>query len=145
MKVFAVAVERASQNEAIGIAIPAICDLGVGCYSAADTESDILSNARQAASLALHELIEAQGSKVLLSLNDKGIDHYKGSGDYNEFNEWMLLELDLAPFLGPQQRYNVSLNSGLVAAIDQAVELGKVKQRSRSAFLEQAALNALKL
>ncbi|QBG34860.1 type II toxin-antitoxin system HicB family antitoxin [Litorilituus sediminis] len=132
-----IGLELADNDEAIGIVVPA---LGIGnysCYSAADDESEIIPMVKEAISLILDDM--SQNSPELVSkISDLGIRNYRTNEDFEDFNNWMVLDYDLSPYFGKQKRINISLSEGVLKTIDSVVE-SRSEYRDRSHFLEVAA------
>lgn len=138
-----IGLELADDDESIGIVVPA---LGIGnysCYSAADEESEIIPMVKEAISLILDDM--SQNYPELISkIFDAGIRDYRTNKDFEDFNNWMVLEYDLSPYLGKQKRVNVSLSEGVLKTIDSVVE-SRAEYRDRSHFLEIAARHEFSL
>ena len=124
------AVVSKERDSAYGLWFPDV----EGCFSAADRETDILSNA-----------IEA----LLLHLED---DEHPHAREVHEIASAPLVAQDLAsgsyliavPFLTAKNRsvrVNLSLDKGIVDAIDAAARL---RGLSRSGFLAEAAQNEIR-
>ena len=138
-----IGLELADNDESIGIVVPA---LGVGnysCYSAADEENEIIPMVKEAISLILDDM--SQNSPELVSkISDLGIRSYRSNEDFEDFNNWMVLDFDLSPYLGKQKRINISLSEGVLQTIDSVVD-SRSEYRDRSHFLEVAARHEFSL
>ncbi len=138
-----IGLELANDDESIGIVVPA---LGIGnysCYSAADDESEIIPMVKEAISLILDDMY--QNSPGLISkISDLGMRDYRSKDDFEDFNNWMVLEFDFSPYLGKQKRVNISLSESVLQTIDSVVK-SRTEYRDRSHFLEVAARHEFSL
>ena len=120
---YPIIVEQGNENTAWSIYVPDI----KGCFSAADDESDILENAREAILGHLDVLGDVpQASK--LSQNQQKLNN-------NQFA--ILVDVDLSKLEGPSKRINITIPSNVLNKIDLAA---KSKGKSRSEFLAESAL-----
>jgi predicted RNase H-like HicB family nuclease len=113
-------------DSAYGVSFP---DLP-GCFSAADDASDLLANAMEALELYAEdgaELPAASSIEVLRQRPDVGDELADGA---------YLLAVPLIVNAGKSARVNITLDKGLLAAIDEAAAQRKM---TRSGFLAQAA------
>ena len=117
-------IEPGNAQTAWGIIVP---DLP-GCFSAADEESDLVENAREA--IVLH-LSEFEKIPAPSSLQDITVP---------EGMFLAVVDVDLSLFEGPAKRINITVPAGLLARIDSAA---KASGKTRSGFLTDAALNRL--
>ena len=124
MKVhYPIIVEKGDANTAWGITVP---DLD-GCFSAADNQGDILDAAREAILLHLESLEHVPESSP--------IDNFTNGNDLV-----LLVDVDLAQIEGQAKRINITVPQGLLLQIDIAA---KAKNKSRSAFLTEAAMRLI--
>ncbi len=125
--------EPTSQDEAYGIFAPAFDNIGYGCYSAADKEKDILSQAKLA---ILTMAAEAVKEGFDLKRLDQGYkDHGKA---HPEYNTWIALDVPIEELKPKQKRINITLPEPLIHRVDAYVSSHK-EFKDRSAFLAQAA------
>lgn len=140
--IFSVGVEYSAEDEAIGFVVPALCNKKYGCHGAADTESDLLPAIKEAVNLILLDMSE-ENKMMLETLQDEGTRHYKQLEEYVDYKEWMLVEIDTAPFSGETKRINIVLPLGLITAIDDEVlRRGDVSDRSH--FIAKASRQAMR-
>ena len=132
-----IGLELSETDEAIGIVVPALSVGNYKCYSAADDESEIIPMVKEAISLILDDISQNE-PELISKIVDLGIREYKKDSDFEDFNNWMVLEYDFSPYLGKQKRINVSLSEGIIQTIDTVVE-SRSEYRDRSHFLEVAA------
>ena len=138
-----IGLEISDNDESIGIVVPALGIEHYSCYSAADHESEIIPMVTEAISFILEDM--SQNSPELISkIVDLGMRAYKDFHDFDDFNNWMVLEFDFSPFLGKQKRVNISLSEGLIQTIDSVVKSNS-NYRDRSHFLEVAARHEFSL
>jgi len=136
-----VGLEIGNEDDAIGIVVPALNIDGYSCYSAADSEQDIIPNTKEALALLLEDIAQNK-PELIAQIEDYGIRHYQQQSDYEDFNNWSMVEFDLAPYLGKQKRINLSMSEGLIQTIDTVVNAHD-EYRDRSHFLEVAARHEL--
>ena len=122
-----IAIIEKDEDSAFGIRFPDV----PGCYSAADDEEDILKNAIEA--LELH--LEDQGAPQARSLGAirKTEADALAAGAY-------LLSVPLVRTYHKQVRANISLDKGILDAIDAAA---KLRGMTRSGFIAEAARNEI--
>jgi predicted RNase H-like HicB family nuclease len=125
-----IAVVNKDADSAFGLWFPDVA----GCFSAADEERDIIRNAIEALTLHLDgiERPTARGVDKIAQAPD--VADALQSGAY-------LLAI---PFVTTQRRavrINLSLDKGMVDAIDTAADL---RGLTRSAFVAEAALNEIR-
>lgn len=104
-----------------------------GCFSAADDEADILKNAIEALLLHLEDQPQPAARQVHEVVRDPEVAEALARGAY-------LLAVPLVTAKSRSVRVNVSLDKGIVDAIDAAAEL---RGLSRSAFIAEAARNEI--
>ena len=138
-----IGLELADNDESIGIVVPALGIENYSCYSAADDESEIIPMVKEAISLILDD-ISQNAPELISKISDLGIRDYRSNNDFEDFNNWMVLEYDFSPYLGKQKRINVSLSEGVLQTIDSVVE-SRSEYRDRSHFLEVAARHEFSL
>ena len=139
---FLVGIEIPAQAcEAYGIIVPVFEQVaGYGWVSAADHESDILHQARDAI-LTMAEQLADDGQD--LTQLDQGFKDYSALADYADYQQWLALEVDVSG-VSKQQRVNISLSGGLLARIDTFVQRHP-SYKDRSHFLSQAANHEMAL
>jgi predicted RNase H-like HicB family nuclease len=121
-----IAVIHKDENSAYGISFP---DLP-GCFSAADTEADIIPNALEAVELFLepeHKLPEPSGIDKIKS--DPLVAADLADGAY-------LMAIPYHFNRGRSTRVNITINKGLLRLVDEEAVRRKM---TRSALLAQAA------
>ena len=128
-----------SKDDAFGIYVPAFSRLDYGCYSAADTETDIVSQAQDAI-LGMAEEILADGHD-LNDLKSTSVCNVTMDSEHSGFDQQFVLDIDLSVLKGKQVRVNISMADTLLARIEKAIQSGQYKDRSN--FLETAARHEL--
>lgn len=121
-----IAIVHKDEDSAWGVTFP---DLP-GCFSAADKEADILPNAMEALEFFTEDLdaLPAPSSiEAIRTLPDVAEDLKSGA---------YLISVPLLKNIGKSARVNITLDKGLLQAIDDAAEQRKM---TRSGFLAQAA------
>lgn len=136
-----VGLEIGNENDSIGIVVPALNIDGYSCYSAADNEQGIIPNTKEALALLLDDIIQNK-PELISQIVDNGIRHYQQQDEYEDFNNWSMIEFDLSPYLGKQKRVNLSMSEGLLQTIDIVVQ-ARPEYKDRSHFLEVAARHEL--
>ena len=102
-----------------------------GCFSAADELDDILANASEAVSLYLEGEKSPQPSSIEAIRKLAADDLAEGA---------FLLAVPFLSFYNRPQRINISIDQGMLDAIDAAASTRKL---TRSAFLAEAARNEI--
>ncbi len=121
-----IAIVHKDADSAFGISFP---DLP-GCFSAADKADDILPNAMEALEFYSEEFTKLPPPSQPDALKGgKEITDDLAKGAF-------LIAVPLLRNLGKSARINISLDKGLLAAIDDAAAMRKM---TRSGFLAQAA------
>lgn len=128
-----------SKEDAFGIYVPAFSRLDYGCYSAADTEADIVYQSQDAI-LGMAEEILADGHD-LDDLKSTSVLNLAMDPEHSGFDQHFVLDVDLSALKGKQVRVNISMADTLIARIEKAVQSGQYKDRSN--FLETAARREL--
>lgn len=105
-----------------------------GCFSAADCEEDILSNAVEALLLHLEDQEHPLSRQVNEIASDPLVAQDLASGSY-------LVAVPLVTAKNRSVRVNLSLDKGIVDAIDAAARL---RGLSRSGFVAEAAQNEIR-
>lgn len=133
---FMVGIERPqNDNEAFGMIVPAFDQAGpYGCISAADSESDILHQVRDAI-LTMAEEVANDG--VDLDVLDFGYQSFADHPDYQDYQEWVAIDVDVESVV-KTKRVNVVLANGLLDRVDSFVEMHN-EYKDRSHFLSVAA------
>jgi predicted RNase H-like HicB family nuclease len=128
MKYFAIV--HKDHDSAYGVTFP---DLA-GCFSAADTEAEIISNAIEALDLYFEDAEAADHPASDLS----GIvaNHRDDLADGA-----FIISVPLVPRPTKQVRANISIDAGMLAATDEAA---KALGLTRSGFIAQAVLNEIR-
>jgi predicted RNase H-like HicB family nuclease len=137
---FMVGIEPPSNdNEAFGIIVPVFEKLGYGCFSAADTQEQILYQAKEAILMMAQEMVI--DGKLIESL-EQGYQDYRKQ--YPDFTQWLALEVPVESLKGKQKRINITLSEPLLARVDAYVGFHK-EYKDRSDFLAKAADNLMQL
>lgn len=134
--IFAIAIERGDDTTAFGVEVP---DLP-GCFSAGDTFEEALANAK--AAIESHIEILAEDGAELPSA--KAISAHVGNPDY-EGRIWAVVDADVSALYGKAHKINVTLPEALISKIDRVVSTKKATYKSRSHFLQRAALHELEM
>lgn len=120
---YPILVEQADESTAFGIIVP---DLP-GCFSAADKESEILDNAREAILLHLEALNTIPEASSFKAVKKRGF-------------VTALVDIDLSLIEGKTKRINITIPAGLLTRIDAAA---KTEGMTRSAYITTAALHEI--
>jgi hypothetical protein len=137
---FMVGIEPPSNdNEAFGIIVPVFEKLGYGCFSAADTQEQILYQAKEAILMIAQEVVI--DGKLIESL-EQGYQDYRKQ--YPDFTQWLALEVPVESLKGKQKRINITLSEPLLARVDAYVGFHK-EYKDRSDFLAKAADNLMQV
>ncbi|MFQ1049065.1 type II toxin-antitoxin system HicB family antitoxin [Avibacterium paragallinarum] len=136
--IFTVAVETPqNEDQAFGMAVPALCQLNYGCFSAADTVEELLPMVTEAIRLNLESMVD--DGIDLTTLHDKGYAHYKTDPDYANFDSWLLVDIDLTEYLGGKQTIAIDIPDYLLKRVDRRIaEMGNI-YKTRSGFFATAA------
>lgn len=126
MKYFYALVHK-DQDSAFGLSFP---DLP-GCFSAADSEADVLENACEALDLWFEDAEDVE---------PRSVDQIREAVQDELAAGAFLMAVPRVSASGKLTRINVSMDRGMVAAIDSAAALRKL---TRSAFLAEAARNEI--
>lgn len=120
-----IAIVHKDADSAFGVSFPDV----PGCFSAADEEKDLLSNAMEALELFAEDQPMPAPSPIekIRERNDVREDIMEGA---------YLLAVPFVRNARKSTRVNVTLDKGLLAAIDEAAEQ---RRMTRSGFLAQAA------
>jgi len=128
---------QTAEGDSYGIFFPDIS----GCFSAADTDEEILDNAREAALLHISELGEVPEPTNLVDMID-GAKFAKKHAERLGLERYLFgfVDVDLSKLSGPAKRINITVPELALAKIDAAASsVGK----SRSEFLTEAGLRAI--
>lgn len=129
-----------NDDQAFGIVVPALCNEGYACFSAADSENEIIPQVTDAIHLTLEGMVDDEFD--ILRVKDKGVLFYKAQEDYNYCDIWLLVDIDLTAYTGKRKRLNISLPQYLVDRIDNTVSHSSL-YRDRSHFLAIASQKEL--
>lgn len=121
------AVVHKDEASAYGVTFPDI----PGCFSAADTMEEIVPNACEALDLWFEDQAEIEPSSVEAIRSEVAADLEAGA---------FLIAVPRVTNQNKSVRVNLSLDRGMVDAIDTAAALRKL---TRSAFLAEAARNEI--
>lgn len=125
-----IAVVHKDADSAFGISFP---DLP-GCFSAADTSEDLIANAMEALELWSDDIAEMPAASTIEALrSDQAIQAELAAGA-------MLVSVPFVRNIGKSARINITLDKGLLEAIDDAASRRKM---TRSGFLAQAAMREI--
>ncbi|MGL4612603.1 MAG: type II toxin-antitoxin system HicB family antitoxin [Shewanella sp.] len=131
---FMVGIETpADETQAFGIIVPVFEKLGYGCFSAADSQEEILFKAKEAILLMAEEVIN--DGHLIDALNE-GYRDYRAS--HPEFDQWVAVEVPLEALKAKQKRLNITLSESQLARIDSFVAFHS-EFKDRSDFLAKAA------
>ncbi len=125
-----IAIVHKDANSAFGVSFP---DLP-GCFSAADSEQEIIANAMEALEFYAYEidtLPEASPIEAIRNMPDIMADLKDGA---------YLISVPLLQNKGKSARVNITLDKGLLEAIDSEAHRRKM---TRSGFLAQAAVKEI--
>ena len=124
------AVVNKEHDSAYGLWFPDV----EGCFSAAECEADIVNNASEAVLLHLEDGVQPHAQQVHEIASDPLVAQELASGSY-------LIAVPLVTAKNRSVRVNLSLDKGIVEAIDAAAQ---VRGLSRSSFLAEAAQNEIR-
>ncbi|PHR10144.1 MAG: CopG family transcriptional regulator [Sulfitobacter sp.] len=122
-----IAVVHKDEDSAYGVHFPDV----PGCFSAADEQEDILSNAVEA--LALH----LEGENIPEA---RGIEDLREEVKDDIAEGAFLMAIPFVNTVNKQTRVNISMDAGILSAID---KVAGERNLTRSAFLARAALNEI--
>ncbi|PID51501.1 MAG: CopG family transcriptional regulator [Pasteurellales bacterium] len=128
------------ENTAFGMVVPALCNDEYSCFSAADSEEDIIPQVTEAIHSMLELMIDDEFD--ILSIKDKGFRFYKTLEDYDYCDTWLLIDIDLTAYFGNKKRLNITLPQYLIDRIDSKVTHSDI-YRDRSHFLAVASQKEL--
>lgn len=134
-KIFAIAVEKPSDDSAFGVVFPDV----PGCHSAGDTLDIAIAEAKEAL-IGFMELCREDGDDIP---EPKGIEFYVNDEEYKDYI-WSFVEIDITPFMGKSKKVNVTLPEYLINKIDSAAK-SNPEYKTRSGFLAAAAERELAL
>ncbi|MGM0563567.1 MAG: type II toxin-antitoxin system HicB family antitoxin [Pseudomonadota bacterium] len=117
------------KDSAYGVIVP---DLP-GCHSAGDTLDEAIENAREAIEFHIEGLILE--SEPLPEWHP--LQHHKQSGQYEDAEAWVLIDLDLTKYSSAIKRINITVPEFVLNQIDQ---YSKSVGKSRSSVLTEGAL-----
>ncbi|MEM7068553.1 MAG: type II toxin-antitoxin system HicB family antitoxin [Pseudomonadota bacterium] len=121
-----IAIVHKDENSSFGISFP---DLP-GCFSAADTAEEILPNAIEALEFYAEDFADLPKASSIEEIRTKtDVKTDLANGAY-------LISVPLLHNTGKSARINITLDKGLLEAIDDAAHARKM---TRSGFLAQAA------
>ncbi|MFB9935979.1 type II toxin-antitoxin system HicB family antitoxin [Photobacterium aphoticum] len=86
-----------SDNDAYGIAVPALCVGHYGCFSAADSLADVTRCAQDAIRSILMCMVDDRFD--IRGLVDAGTLVYQTHEDYAHCDTWLMVEVDLSGYL----------------------------------------------
>ena len=124
------AVVNKDHDSAYGLWFPDV----PGCFLATDRQEDIIGNAIEALLLHLEDEEHPNARQVHEVASDPAVAHELASGAY-------LIAVPLVTAKNRSVRVNLSLDKGIVEAIDAAAQL---RGLSRSGFLAEAAQNEIR-
>lgn len=129
---YPVAIEPGDDGTAWGVVVP---DLP-GCFSAGDTMDEALSNAQEAISLWVDEVLDQGGDVPAPSAMSK-------LAKDPEYTGWVWAVVDVDPLIlsDKAERVNITLPARLLARIDEAATKA---HETRSGFLARAAMSAIR-
>ncbi|HBA7004279.1 TPA: CopG family transcriptional regulator [Escherichia coli] len=139
---FSVGVETPKdENTAYGMIVPAFSAYDYDCYSAADSQDQIAPMVKEAILATVEDMVYSGIS--VEDIKDAGYLVYSINPEYQDFDSWVMVDVDLSEFEGKPQRINISLPDTLIKRIDHAVRTG-TSYRDRSHFIAEAARRELK-
>lgn len=128
------------ENTAFGMVVPALCNDEYSCFSAADSEEEIIPQVTDAIHSILELMIEDDFD--ILNIKDKGFKFYKTQEDYEFFDTWLLIDIDITAYFGNKKRLNITLPQYLIDRIDNKV-IHSDLYKDRSHFLAVASQKEL--
>lgn len=126
---YSAAIETGDKNNAYGVVFP---DLE-GCFSAGDTLEGALASAKEAVGCYLEYLAE----RGKLPPQAGALSEWQKCSEYKGW-AWIIVEVDVEPYMGKAAKINVTLPTLLTKKIDDIVDVDPT-YKSRSHFLQVAA------
>ena len=120
-------------NSAFGVTVPDI----PGCFSAGETMTEALHNAKEAINGHL-EILAEDGEEIPQATF---VDDYLCVEEYSD-GVWALVDIDITPYLGNTVRINVTLPEMVLNKIDEYVSHHS-EYASRSAFFSAVSLKEI--
>lgn len=135
--IFTVGVETPNnENQAYGMIVPALCERNYGCFSAADEVDQLLPMITEAITSNLEMM--AEDNLDITSLKDLGVTHYRNDPEYADFDTWLLVDIDITPYLSEKQKFEISLPEFLVKRMDRRIEAMGNIYKNRDRFIANA-------
>lgn len=122
------------EGSAFGVTVPDI----PGCFSAGETMTEALHNAKEAINGHL-ELLAEDDEEIPQATE---VDAYLGVEEYTD-GIWAIVDVDITPYLGNTVRINVTLPEMVLNKIDEYVAHHS-EYASRSAFLSAVSLKQIR-
>jgi metal-responsive CopG/Arc/MetJ family transcriptional regulator len=95
--------------------VPAFSEIGDECISSSDNEKEIIANVTDT---ILVKVQAALFAGVDLSDFDRGYEDFSQHSDYESFDRWLAVDIDLSGIDGKPERVNISLKDTLLLRID---------------------------
>lgn len=131
---YPIVIEPGNDTEAFSVVVPDI----PGCFSAGDSYEEAIANVKEAIQAHL-DIITEDGNDI----PEAGtVSNYINNPDYRGW-VWAIVEIDITPYLGKSKKINVTLADILIKKIDDKVAGNLKLYKSRSGFLQKAALHEL--
>lgn len=125
-----------NENECYGLVVPALCTDIYSCFSAADTDAEILPQVRDVIESVLTDMLA--NDVDIATIKDKGFSTYRQEEDFAYCDTWLLIDVDISDYMGKKQRVNISVPDYMLRRIDQSVS-SNPRYKDRSHFLMVAA------
>lgn len=126
-----------NENEAYGMIVPVLCQQNYGCFSAADEIEQLAPMVTEAITGNLEMMVEDNFD--ITSLKDLGVTHYRNDPEYADFDTWLLVDIDITPYLKESHKIEINVPDYLLQRIDRRIQaMGNVYQ-DRSRFFATAA------
>lgn len=126
-----------NEDTAYGMIVPALCQLNYGCFSAADEVKDLLPMVTEAIEGNLEMMVEDNFD--ITSIVDKGYAHYKNDPEYADIDSWLLVDIDITPYLKEKHKIEINVPDHLLQRIDQRINAMGNFYKTRDHFFATAA------
>lgn len=136
--IFTVGVETPDNDDtAYGMIVPVLYDLHWGGISAADEVEELQPMVTDSIKLTLESM--AQDDFDITSLKDKGVTHYKNDPEYAHCDTWLLVDIDITPYLKEKHKIEINVPDYLLQRIDRRINAMGNFYKTRDNFFAIAA------
>ncbi|OOF51973.1 CopG family transcriptional regulator [Rodentibacter genomosp. 1] len=135
--IFTVGVETPNNEDtAYGMIVPALYELKWGGISAADEIGELHAMVSESIQLSLQTM--AQEDFDITSILDKGYHHYQSDPEYAHVDSWLLVDIDITPYLKAKHKIEINVPDYLLQRIDRRINAMSI-YKSRDDFFAIAA------